>query len=350
MNIIKRSKTPFNTLVASILLLASSHCAFAAGTASDIDITNFATVVYNIGTVSQTPIDSATITFTVDAKVDFTVTSGSNTSVTPGSNDQGLQFTVQNDGNETYDFALAFAADAANPPSSVVTGLTFHLDAGGTWNSTAITKLENIPADGSAIVWLVGNIPLTVINAQTLTYHLITTALLENGSALPSGTNTDSPDTKQYVYADAQGSYTTYDALRDAKHSARVAFVVESANLTITKSSSVVWDPVNLSANPLYISGAIVEYTIQVSNSTGAETASDLSITDILDSNLIMPTAIPAELLPHVTGSSVALTPHGGSKAVLLDTATVSGQTVTVSGILLSGGQSATVNILAQIK
>ena len=346
--------TVLHAFATGLLLLASSHNAFAAGTASGVDITNQATVAYEVNSVSQTPIDSNTTTFKVDAKVDLTVTPDADVNVTPGSTANALKYTVTNTGNETYDFNLAFAAGTE---AFATTGLTIHIDDGdGLWNSAndlAGTALNNILADASAVVWLVGDIPATATDNQTSTYHLMATALLEDGSAIPAQA-ADGVTTKQYVYADSDGPHAD-DNARDTKHSASLNFVVQSASLTISKSSAVIWDPINLAASPLHIPGAIVEYTITVANGAGGEIASAIVITDVLDSNLTIPTD---DARKYEAGKSIKLTTpnlYGGVATNLTDAsgddeATVSGQTVTVTGIALSGGDTATVNILAEIK
>jgi len=265
---------------------------------------------------NQTDVTSNVVTFRVDALVDLTVTGTGGVNVTPGQTDAVLEFTVTNTGNETYDFALASEAGTEN---FSVTGLPG-------------TTLNDIVADASTKVWLVGNIPVSATDNQTAAYRLMATALLSDGSPIPAEA-TDVVTTKQY----------------------ELIFTAQTASLTITKSSTVIWDPVNLATNPLHIPGAIVEYSIQIANASGAETADAIVLTDTLDSNLSLP-ADPAR--QYVAGSSIQLTSpnlYGGVATNLTDISdadegSVSGQTVTVTGIVLSGGETATVKVLAEIQ
>ena len=90
-------------------------------------------------------------------------------------------------------------------------------------------------------------------------------------------------------------------------------------------------------------------------SAAGSETASAIVITDVLDSNLSTPTD-PAR--QYATGRSIQLTApnlYAGAPTALTDAsgddeATISAQTATVTGIVLLGGESATVKILAEIQ
>jgi len=78
------------------------------------------------------------------------------------------------------------------------------------------------------------------------------------------------------------------------------AYRVLSAQLTITKSSTVIRDPFNLAANPKHIPGAYIQYVITISNAAGAGTSATLTtITDTLDNN----TAIDPDLIVAATGN-----------------------------------------------
>ncbi len=356
MTFIKHHATKWIGLISIVILgLSFTHSVWAAGTASGVDISNQATVSYSVSGLNQTDINSNTITFTVDALVDLTVTGTGNQNVTPNGVFQ-LEFTITNTGNETYDFTLASEAGVED---FSVSGLAIHVDTNGngTWDGVATdlpgTSINDLAADASTKAWLVGTIPATATDNQSATYHLMASALLADGNPIPAET-TDVATTKQYVYADASGPHSS-DNVRDTQHSASLSFVAQTANLTVVKSSSVLWDPVNLGTNPLHIPGAIVEYTIQISNGSGTETASAIAVTDVLDANLIMPTS---PLTPYSAGNSIQLTTpnlYGGTATVLTnasdsDEASVLAQTVTVTGIVLLGGESATVKIVVEIQ
>ncbi len=327
----------------------------AAGTTSGTNISNQATLNYEVDGVTQASINSNTVSFQVDAKVDLTVTGTNNVNGTPGTVNV-LEFTVTNTGNETYDYQLSFEAGAE---TFTVSDWSIHLDTNhnGIWDGITVdlpgTVLDNLAADASAKVWLVGTLPTTATDNQSSTYHLIASARREDGSAIPAQT-ADIATSKQYVYADAAGPHSA-DNTRDAQHSAALDLIAQTASLSITKSSSVIWDPVNLNNFPLHIPGAIVEYTLTITNAAGAETASAIVITDVLDTHLAPPTDTTRQYAP---GHSIRLSApnlYSGAMTPLTDAndsdeANITGQTVTVSGITLLGGESATIQILAEIQ
>ena len=59
---------------------------------------------------------------------------------------------------------------------------------------------------------------------------------------------------------------------RDANHSSRSAYRVVSAALSVTKIATLICDPFNGMTNPKHIPGAIVRWTITITN-TGAASA-----------------------------------------------------------------------------
>lgn len=348
-------------LGATSLLMTTMAPNAMALTASGTSIANTATVNYNVNSVAQTAINASSTTIVVDAKVDLTVAgTGGNINVTPGANGQILRFTVLNTGNETFDYGLTFVASTTD--NFDATGVTVYVDRNGNNVYDAGTDttgdIDNLTANSTVSVFVVGNIPLSPTNGQQATYKLVATTKLSDGSAVPAEA-ADAIGTKQYVYADADGDAAgSDDASQDTKHSASLTYNVATSTLTVTKSSSVIWDPVNGNVGPLHIPGAIVEYTISISNGAGGATATSISVTDILDTNLnIAPnqqTGDP-ESGAFAAGKSVRVTApdFNGSTATNLDLANatyVSGQTVTVSAIALAGGESATVKIRAEIK
>ncbi len=352
---IQRSITTSISSIIMLLFLANPSNVMAL-TASGTNISNQATVGYTVNSVSQTDITSTAVTFMVDAKVDLTVTGATNINSTPGdANFYALKFTVTNTGNETFDFNLAYEAGVED---FTATDLAIHIDDGnGTWDGTSTdtvgTSLNDIAANTSAVVFLIGKIPATATNTQSATYDLMASALLSDGSAIPAET-ADVVTTKQYVYADGSGPHSS-DIANDTEHSDALAFVIQTASLTISKTSSVVWDPVNLTTNPMHIPGAIVEYLITISNGASASQADAVTITDTLDANLAMPTD---DARKFAAGRSIELTTpnlYSGAATALTDAsgddeATVAGQTVTVTGIVLTATQSATIKIRTEIQ
>jgi len=89
----------------------------------------------------------------------------------------------------------------------------------------------------------------------------------------------DDPATVQIVFGDAVGADDPDQVNPDGRHSSRSVYRIASATLAATKASAVVWDPINLAANPKAIPGARVQYTITVNNSGGTQ-AANVVVTD----------------------------------------------------------------------
>jgi uncharacterized repeat protein (TIGR01451 family) len=92
-----------------------------------------------------------------------------------------------------------------------------------------------------------------------------------------------SASTGAYTNTIAAGSLTTLLGFNDATASATLN-VMQFPSLVHLKTVSIVSDPINGTTNPKYIPGAIVQYTLRVTN-TGPGTAGSVVITDPIPAN-----------------------------------------------------------------
>lgn len=342
----------------TIAVLALFFCGLGSAhalTASGQPVSNSATVNFSVNSVSQDPITSVAHTFIVDTKIDLTVTKIADDNVNPNAVLQPLEFTVTNDGNSTVDFLLSYENSAGDnfDPTLVEIYVESGLAAGFQDDAspnpdTKINTLDNIAAAGSKTVYLASTMPGTPTGSQTAVLHLIAEArAAADGSALSEDADGDDKDAAEIVFATAAG-VATGDILNDQKHSASATYTVLAASIDISKNSAIIDD----GAGGLYrIPGAVVEYTITVSNGAGAETATAITVTDLLDTTK----------LTYVGGSLKVTAPNinlGAEKA--LGDSDVDGDegdyngttanTVTVSGIELLATESATIVFRATIK
>lgn len=271
--------------------------ALAAGTAAGSTITNTATVNYQVGGVAQTAINASN-NVTVDRKITLTVAEvgSATTSVAPGATAQVTTFTVTNTSNDTLDLGLTAAqlagGSAAHSGTDTIdlTGLSLFVDSNsnGTYDAgtdQAVTYLDEIVADASRTVFVVGNVPISAINGDVAGVTLVAQARAGGGAASQgavitetAGANTAGMDT---VFADGSGP-ATGDAARDGKASDDDDYTVSAPSLTVTKQSRVVSDPINGTTNPKLIPGAVVEYCIVIANAAGSASASSVTISDPL--------------------------------------------------------------------
>jgi uncharacterized repeat protein (TIGR01451 family) len=320
---LSRKPSKLAALFAGAALLGLvSHGAMAAGTLSNTDITNLAKLSYAVGGIAQNEICSSptgnsvgnggttgttctsgtngasNTSFTVDNKVNLTVAevSGSASSVLPGSTSQVTGFTVTNTGNTAQGYNLA----AANftPPTNVfgvadtfdVTNLAIRVDSNGNGIFEPLldtaTAISTLAPDATVTVFVLGDIPLGSSNGTQAVVTLTATTTTD-GTTTPvveTGANTAGVD---IVFADPANAATdplAANTARDAIGIAQDAYLISSATISVAKTATLLCDPFNGTTNPKNIPGAIVQYTITVSN-TGTASATLSSIIDALDVN-----------------------------------------------------------------
>lgn len=277
-------------LCGSVTLTAWSGTAQAAGTEAGTSIPNQASVSYSVGGTT-TSVDSNIATFVVDKKVNLTVTGGVITQTAIGTTDQVTAFQVTNLTNATQDFRLSFDQQNLSIPilgadNFDVANLRVFVDVNGNGTYEAgidtATYIDELRADTSVTVFLVGNIPnvpgedvaIVSLSAQAAAGGTVGTQGL--ALAATSVLQADSPTTMDIVFADVSG---TFDAARDGIGRAFNAYKIGTAAVSMTKTTHVISDPVNLLVNPRAIPGAVLEYCLTVSNA-GPGTATGLAITD----------------------------------------------------------------------
>jgi hypothetical protein len=287
--------------VSALLVAGNVH---AAGTQAGTSIGNKASLTYSVGSVAQTAIASSptgstnatgnTTTFVVDNKVNVTVstTDSSPVSGVAGQSLVTATFVVSNTGNNTQDFSLASANLASTTSVTVgassytdnfdVTSCTTYVVNGAT--STAQTYIGSLAPDASQTVKVVCAIPLAQLNGDVSGITLTATARAagSNGVTVLTQSATNDPNVVDIVFADGAG---TDDAALAANYSARSAYRVATAALTVTKTVAAVCDPFNGSTNPKNIPGSYAAYTITIANNGGAS-ATLGQITDTLNANL----------------------------------------------------------------
>lgn len=289
--------------------------AFAEGTTAGQTITNSVQVTYQVGGVSQNQI-TATDTFTVDRKVNVTVTRVGTTAVqvSPGQEKAVTAFTVLNLSNATLDFALTAAQQAGGAAAisgtdtfdTTNTKIYVDTDGSGGYNTTdaEVTFLDELGADVSRLVFIVSDVPLGQATDTIATVALTATGRegagvgAQGAVLVQQANNTSGMET---VFADGAGAT---DAARNADFSARHDYRVLAAALTVTKSSRVISDPINLTDRPKMIPGAVVEYCIAVANASGGAAAGNVSLTDVLPGATTYQSTFGVKLNGTVTGST----------------------------------------------
>ncbi len=287
---------------ASFMVFAAlaTQPALAAGTDAGTTISNVATIDFEVGGIAQTPIESSptgnsvpgagggtATTFLVDNRVDLTLVEvgGAPTQVNPGQADVVTTFELTNTGNETQDYALTAlnlttGSVHGNADNSDVNNLRAYADTDGSGTFTPADQLfvDSLAADASILLFVVADVPIGASNLDFANVSMTATTAVAgtSGATLVSATVGGNTAGVDVVFGDAGN---------DGAETAEDGYAVVSAALTVTKAEALISDPINGTTDPLYIPGAVVEYTITVLN-TGSVDATNVGITDGISADL----------------------------------------------------------------
>lgn len=337
-------------LAAVALSWSAAGVAHAAGTASGTTISNTATVDFTIGAVAQPTLSSNAAAFVVDRKIDMTLTAipVTNVSVTPATTGNGIAMTLTNTSNAPLDFALT-AQNIATPPFGGTdtfdpSAITAVYSADAICNAADIggpTTVSNLAADGSATVCILASIAGGTPNNALAAVQLTATAHEVGGGVVTQDAGADNPATMQTVFADGAGPG---DSARDGAITDDGAYIVVSADVTITKTETLISDPINGATNPKHIPGAVVEYVVTVNNAaTSGTAATNLTINDVLPATVTF--------APDTYGAGQGIQVDGTplSNAADADAATFAGSTVTVTVPSLAVNSSVVIRFRATV-
>jgi hypothetical protein len=262
---------------------------------------------YSVGGVAQTAIGSspsgnstgagAATSFVVDNKVNVTVAKVTDAStIAPNSTNQALVFTVTNNGNTSQRYALTTTTTGS--PTVTMGNVRIYRDSvtvPGVWDASDTLYVDastfgDLAANASLNILIVADTPIAAANGQTAIFNLVATTV-DSGALTVTAktTGADTPSSVDVVFADLAGT-ASGDSANDGKHSAPATYTVASSSLVISKTVSVLCDPVNGTTSPKNIPGAIVRYSIVVNNAAGAS-AILTTVTDTLAATVQAPAA-----------------------------------------------------------
>lgn len=326
-------------LIGGLSALSASTVFAAAGD----PISNTATLSFDVGASSFTLESSpggnsitgggngTSTDFVEDRFVNFTVAevSAATQSVTAGSLAQVQTFSVTNNGNAPQDFLLA-AIERANGTADPFGGANDSftptnvsvfvetVNAGYVAVDDTDIFIDELGAGLSATVYIVSDVPAVAdgsVAVMTLVAQIaagggagVEGAAItndDNGNISPAGsysngatnvaagapsTIADNPATVQIVFGDAAGdinSTAAAGAASNGQHADSDSYTVQAAALTLTKTTAILWDPVNGNTSPKAIPGAYMTYTVTISN-TGAASGDLTTLADTLSGSLAL--------------------------------------------------------------
>jgi hypothetical protein len=288
----------------AMMMLMAAPAAWAVGTPSGTQIDNSASIDYEVLGATQGTITSTVASFRVDNRVDLTVASLGNTNVAANQTGAAIGFTVTNTGNTEQGYLLEAVSGTTNIPMDtpvaiyIEDGTTVGFQSGEDTLYTGGTNAGDLDPNGGTdqmTVYIVADAPAGATSGNTDTWWLRATTT-DSGSVTVT-TNDTNPDiamTVQNVLADADADGAgAVDGLRDGRHAASGDFVVVAASLGVTKTHTVISDPINGTSNPKAIPGAIIEYTVNITNAAGGAMAENVTISDDLSA---LVTGSPAQM------------------------------------------------------
>ncbi len=287
-------------LPAAALALLASGPAFAVGTPVGTSIDNQATVSFELAGTPVT-LQSNTTTITVAERLDVVVTRQSaQVLVAPNDTGRAILFTVTNTGNGNEAFALAMDSVLGGDdfdPVPAVPAIYFDTDASGDFNvgDVAYNPGVNDPvlaADASVDVFIVNDIPGTVVNGNIGLSQLTASAV----------TGTGAPGTEYNGQGD--GGTDAVVGNTGAEDTDVGEYLVSDVLVSVIKSQ-LITDPFG-GSQP--IPGATITYTITVEvTSTGTATAS--AVTDPIPTYT---TFVPGSITLNALGLSDVIDADAG--------------------------------------
>lgn len=278
------------TLVAAALL---GQQALAEGTPAGTSVTNTASVDYFVGGIDQTDIPSNTVTFLVDRRVNFTlvpISTGDLEPVSPGGINYWVDFLLTNTSNSDLDFDLGLleattgtAVDGSGNDDADMGTLDYSISGDTVANGDPLPVrgtntgiIDELGSDEAIRIRVWGDAALTLLNAQIAGAELTATAYEAGGAGLGAALD--------WVTAPSDGVVDNVDVNgNDGVEVAVDGFLVNAANLSVVKDYNVIDGDLG---SGLPIPGARLQYDIVVSNAAGASTATNIVVSDLIDSDL----------------------------------------------------------------
>jgi len=349
MKLVKSKHSPSLRLGVALAALLLGQQAMAIGTPAGEEITNTASVAYDVATLPQTAVPSNTVTFLVDRRVTFTLTpiGAALVPVTPGDNSGNLfvDFLLSNTSNSALDFNMLLdqagvttvrgvpdTADMDNEQYAVSADFISGTDPDPIQGGAQF--VDELPADDAIRIRVWGDAGAALLNGQVAGLDLSATAAEPGvpgteGAALVNTTNVDA--NIDNVFADAGN---------DGVELATDGFIVQAAALTVAKSFAIIDGDLG---SGLPIPGARIEYTIVVSNDAAGATAENVVVSDTIADDLTF--------LDNAAGSDytdIQVDDGGGPVECTADAAGSDTDGCSLDGFnLIVGNANRVINILA---
>jgi hypothetical protein len=335
------------TLALAITATVASFSAAAETPYGDL-ITNTANLSYSVAGGTSVDATAATAEFNVDRLVKFNLTAANATANAEVGEDTTIGFTLTNNSNAPMDYSLPVLDDVTYYIDANGDGV---LDAGETTVVPATISLAQDDGNNGTSTHVYNYIaeysPEVGVDGETIEVLFSATAI-ENDGALgtvgdavvptPAATAWDADVVQTVAETNAAGEFITTQP-------EPVTFTYVGANIALAKAVEVVSDPISTGANvptgytPKAIPGAVLKYTLTVTNS-GAKDAV-LTLSDVMPSIFSVADIVASSYEQSLNGA--AATDISGSVTTATDVGIVTITFPTVTATKNDGTDDGTV-------
>ncbi len=348
--------------MAAILAL-SSMSAMAAGTTVNTTVTNTATLSFSVGGVTQADVTSNEDSFVVDKKIDFVLTHDDDPKhiiVVANKQDEQRSFTLTNESNDDQKYSLSVSNLSGDiydskADSADMQNLEISIDGGTNWSSGPVATAA-LNADATLTVLVRGDVLASATDGEVMNIQLEATAVESDGTTAEVSTTTvDDKDVVDTVLGEGAGVTESANTQFDGKYSAWAGYLVNTANIDLTKLSCVFSDEVTVDATKAKrIPGATIVYVFDLNNTSTSTDASDITLSDTLDTTYnLTNTVASAKAQTDVTSACTctygdAEGGNGGSD--ISANASLSGQDLTLASLGVTKNSHTCVSIQVKLQ
>lgn len=277
-------------------LLVFGQQAIAVGTDAGTPIDNTAVITYSVNGATQDPLDAIAPQFVVDRVVNFTLDTDNAalTDTAPGETGAIVLYTLTNIGNSPMDFRLVADNLASGDDTDMEPGpfVAFvDTNTNGVLDAGEFDFVDALAEGDTVTITVLADAPAIVVDGQTALVELQAIAADSGTTVSPVAPGTLGADLDDTAPDTIAGVETVFDEDGPGVGGDGIqvfdtdGYQFDFTALAISKGSAVISDPVNGTSSPFAIPGAIVEYTVGISN-PGTSSTTLLTITDDIQDDL----------------------------------------------------------------
>ena len=298
----------------------------------------------------------------VDKKIDMLLTHDDDPKhviVVANKQDEQRSFTLTNESNDVQKYSLSVTNLSGDTYDSKVDSadmqnLEISIDGGTTW-ATGPVVTETLDADATLSILVRGDVLDSATDGEVMNIQLEATAVKDDGTTAEVSTTTaDDKAAVDTVLGEGAGVTDFGNTPFDGKYSAWAGYLVNTANIDLTKLSCVFSDEVTTDATlAKRIPGATVVYVFDLNNTSASTDATDITLSDTLSTDYDLTDTVASA--KSAEGKTEVCTctygdPEGGNGGSDISTnASLDGETLTLTSLNVSKNSHTCVSIQVKI-